>query len=69
MWLNDFITVGTRVARADNERHEGKVVAVFNSAPGFAGRTAAWLAAATFRVEWANGWREDCARTELRRIG
>lgn len=63
-WLRDHVTVGVRVRRADNPRHRGRVAAVFGTAPQVANRGIAWDAA-TYRVDWDCGWREDCQRDEI----
>jgi hypothetical protein len=55
--------VGSNVERCDNPRHKGVIVAIFGTAPGAPG--VAFASAATFRVLWDNGWREDCDDDEI----
>lgn len=64
MFLHDYIKVGSRVERADNPRHAGRVVAIHCDT---AARDPALIAGSTFRVLWDNGWREDCKRDEIKR--
>lgn len=65
MWLHDYITIGTAVYRIENRRHRGIVVAIFGP-EGCAGRPE-FAKGATFRVQWSNGWKEDCDRNEIGR--
>lgn len=55
--------VGTRVARFDNPTQEGRVAALFGTAPQAI--TPAYQASIVYRVVWDCGWREDCDRGEL----
>ena len=59
MFLHDVIGIGDTVRCVDG-RHEGKVIAMFG--------TATWMAQATFRVKWRNGWLEDLKYDEIEKV-
>lgn len=48
------LPTGARVQRADNPRHQGRVIAV--------------LWSYLVRVQWDNGWREDVEADDLVRL-
>lgn len=62
MWYHEYITIGHRVERSDNPRHQGRVDAISKA------DASQLLKLATFRVTWDNGWKEDCAYDDIRRI-
>jgi hypothetical protein len=63
MFADKVKKVGQRVTRYDNERHQGRIEAIFSMASG--ATRLAYIDSATFRVLWDNGWREDCHYDEI----